>query len=87
MPNGFFWRKMPKATIDELTVTYKCDEETYSEIHMEKPLAKAELASALGDIDIYSFLLSYHGSHSQDDGFLLKSGGTLFLFTGEKVEF
>jgi len=47
----------------------------------------AELASAVGDNDIYAFPFSYRGGLSQDDGFLLKSGGTLFLFTGEKVEF
>ncbi len=50
-------------------------------------LDNAELASAIDDDAIYAFPFSYRGGLSQDDGFLLKSSGTLFLFTGEKVEF
>lgn len=50
-------------------------------------LDNAELASAIDDDAIYAFPFSYCGGLSQDDGFLLKSSGTLFLFTGEKVEF
>ena len=49
-------------------------------------LDSAELAAAVGN-DIYAFPFSYRGGLSYDDGFLLKSGETLFLFTGEKVEF
>lgn len=49
-------------------------------------LNNAELAAAVGD-DICAFPFSYRGGLSHDDGFLLKSGSTLFLFTGERTEF
>ena len=46
----------------------------------------AELAAVVGDA-IYAFPFSYRGGLSQDDGYLVKSGSTLFLFTGERTEF
>ena len=49
-------------------------------------LDSAELAAAVGD-DIYAFPFSYRGGLSQDDGFLVKSGPALFLFTGGRTEF
>lgn len=45
-----------------------------------------ELAAAVGK-SIYAFPFSYRGGLSQDDGYLLTSGSTLFLFTGERSEF
>lgn len=45
-----------------------------------------ELAEAVGN-EIYSFPFSFRGGHTLDDGFLLTSENSCFLFSGEKVEF
>jgi glycosyltransferase involved in cell wall biosynthesis len=55
-------------------------------LHLLHNVDNEELAAAVGD-DIYAFPFSYRGGLSQDEGYLQKSGETLFLFTGEKVDF
>ena len=80
---------MPSSFDSPITLDCKATDEEFLD-HIWKAvyqLDNAELASAIGEGDIYAFPFSYRGGLSQDDGFLLKSDGTLFLFTGEKVEF
>ncbi len=49
-------------------------------------LDNAALAAALGD-DIYPFVFNYRADASPEDGYLLASGGKVFLFDGEKSDF
>ena len=44
------------------------------------------MTEAVGN-EIYSFPFSFRGGHTLDDGFLLTSENSCFLFSGEKVEF
>ena len=45
-----------------------------------------ELADKIGN-DIYRFPFSYRGGAVMEDGFLLASAGSVYLFSGEPVEF
>lgn len=49
-------------------------------------LDEPSLAAALGD-DIYAFPFNYRAAPGADEGYLLASDGTAFLFLGEKSEF
>ncbi len=49
-------------------------------------LDDSSLAAALGD-DIYAFSFNYRSGPGSDDGYLLASDGTAFLFSGGKAEF
>ena len=49
-------------------------------------LDEPSLVAALGD-DIYAFPFHYRAAPGMDEGFLLASEGTAFLFSGEKTEF